>query len=184
MECNLSATYCGHDVLDWFAAVGPTLATLVTAGVAYSAYRGSERIQRLLVRPRLSYSHGLFPAASGPGYRWDIRVRNQGQSPAKLTQVTVLLDGTVIAPAALEPGGNYWARIIGLLGVTPERDLAGWIVMPPEILGVGSEQPFVSATLLGAVPAILAVTTRIELRVAYESTFGETWTESSKTGEM
>jgi hypothetical protein len=186
-ECNLSGTYCGHDALDWLAAIGPTLATFVTAGVAYSAYRGSERIQRLLVRPRLTIRHALIPAAlsgAGPGYKWDIQLRNQGQSAARITHVAILLDGTEIAPDALELPGNYWGRILGRIGVTAGQDLVGWTVSTPETLGAGIELPIVSATLLGAGPAIQGVASRIELRVTYESAFGEHWVESSKTGEM
>jgi hypothetical protein len=183
----LSGTCCGHDALDWLAAVGPTLATLVASGIAWSAYRSNETTQRLLVRPRLGFRHGIVPAPPpSAAFTWAIALRNHGQSAAKILQVDVLVDGTVIAPSPLEQPGEYWTRIIKLVGVFPQTNtlFLGWTINAPESLGAGVEQPLVSGTVLGPVPAIQGLATRIEVRVTYESAFNDSWVESSKSGEI
>jgi len=186
----LSVSCCGHDALDWLAAIGPTLATLVTAGVAWSAYRSSARIQRRLVRPRIGFRHSVMPFVQGPlglppAFMWTIEFHNHGQSAARITQLDVIVDGTVIAPTPLEQPGAYWIRVASLMGVSglPDVPFLGWILTPPESLGAGVGQPLVNAAVMGPTQTIQGLGTRIEVRVTYESAFGERWVESSKTGE-
>lgn len=102
-----------------------------------------------------------------------------------MLQVDVLVDGTLIAPSPLEQPGTYWSRIINLVGVSAQTNtlFLGWIINTPESLGAGVEQPLVSGTVLGPLPAIQGLATRIEVRVTYESAFGDSWVESSKSGE-
>jgi len=182
-ECNLSATCCGHDALDWFAAIGPTAATLFTAWVALRVYQSGERIQRLLLRPRLGFIQGIKQPTPGGPLQWELRLRNHGQSPATVVNLIVLVDGTEIPWAPLENAGAYWGRVLNLLGLRAGPDFIGWELVLPENIGGGSEQPLVDGSVIGAPQAVQTVMTRIEVRVTYKSPFEERWVASSKTGE-
>lgn len=181
----MSTLCCQHDLVDWVTALGPTVATLFTAWVAYRVYSQGERAQRLLTRPRLSFVHGVTPNPSGPGAPlWDFRFRNSGQSTATITSLSVRVDGVVIEPQPLEQGGPYWTRVLVTAGLTVGPNLMGWMLVLPEAVGGGSEQPLASGTLVGNAQAIMALLNRVEVRVMYRSAFGESWTESSKSGEL
>jgi len=166
------------------AAAGPTVATFVTAWVAYRVYSQGEKAQRLLTRPRLGFTHSVKPTPVPNAWLWGLSFRNNGQSTAEIIRVIVLVDGTPVDWQPLEQPAQYWTRILAAIGLTPGADFLGWQLVLPESLGGGSEMGLGTGTVTGTRQAANAVFTRIEVRITYKSVFGDTWTESSRTGEV
>jgi archaellum component FlaG (FlaF/FlaG flagellin family) len=75
----------GHDVLDWFAAVGPTIAAAAAAWAAWSAvkvskqiHKESQSLQRMIARPLLVVSSRV--RHHGSAFNWIVQIANVGQS--------------------------------------------------------------------------------------------------------
>jgi hypothetical protein len=180
-----------HDALDWFAAIGPTIAALAAAGatfftarVARQIHREGQRAQRQLMRPRLVFRNLLRTNPNGAGLQWSVRVRNHGQSAAQITRSAVLIGGTPIEVRPTESMEQFWTQVLKSQGVVEVSGLLSFSFMPPVSLGGGADQRLVEAILLGDEQVLRLAASRIETRITYESAFGERWTESSVSGEL
>lgn len=163
---------CGHDALDWFAAIGPAAAAFFAAWIAWDTYKRGERLQRQLARPLISIRHNLAPGTNV--IRWIIELRNDGASAANIERFRVLVKGEALAAETLQSPDNYWRMVLVGLGALQIRGVTNTrIVRTPLALGGGSQLTLFDATLGGESPALEKVISNLELRLNYTSAFGD-----------
>jgi hypothetical protein len=171
---------CQRDLVDWLAALGPTLATLFAGLATISVYLRGERFQRQLVRPLLAVRHRINP--SDPFIRWIVEIRNEGQGPATIDSITVIADEQIIEPEPMQSPNDYWNGVIFALGVLRIHGLEGGQVVAPPV-SIKSE-PFVlfDAHIQGERDKIDAAIRRLEIRLKYQSSLGERFSIRSRYG--
>jgi hypothetical protein len=175
----VSAPYCQHDLLDWFAAIGPTVATLAAvAATIWAAYVGRQvsrdalRLQRQLSGPRLSI---LERARSNPGsgLEWIAEIRNDGQTAANLKAFRVVVDGKVFDHRSGEEPAEYWGKVLQALGVIRYGSLEGNVLRPPNAIPAGKTELLFQVTLVDPATYARSAMRKLRIEVEYFSLWGE-----------
>jgi hypothetical protein len=122
LEKTLSAICQGRDALDWFAAIGPTIAAAAAAWAAWSAVKVSKQIheesqalQRKISRPLLVVSSRIRHV--GTTFNWIVEITNVGQTAANMESLTVFADRQKIVPEPLEPPKAFWRRVFSIVSL-------------------------------------------------------------------
>jgi hypothetical protein len=132
-----------HDVLDWFAAIGPTAATFFTAWIAWKVYRNGERLQRQLMRPIVAFQSQWVQ----PFCRWIVEMENIGQSAANLESFRVYVNGERIQPEQFEQPRPYWARVMMSAGSLGIQDVDGNLISAPRAIKANEKLPLFDVTI-------------------------------------
>jgi hypothetical protein len=172
----MSANCCGHDALDWLAAIGPTIATFAAAGVAWVVYRSDARARRELSRPMLVFKESLNP--TGLSMRWRLELRNHGQSLADIRQISISVEGKEQKPSRLQQPNPFWDKTLSTLGEVYVASITGNLIFAPFSIGAGFEQLIFDALLEGEEPKIASALVKLNIKVTYESPLGDVYTQS------
>jgi archaellum component FlaG (FlaF/FlaG flagellin family) len=157
----MSGSCSAHDALDWFAAIGPTVAaaaaawaTWKTAQVAKQVGADSLALQRRIERPLLVVGNRLKVIRGRLGIHVIVELKNMGQSAANIESIRILVGGNEVATRTLEPTNEFWTRVINMLA-------------PGEI------QPLLDVTLEGDTTKLHEALRSLEVDIEYKAPWGD-----------
>lgn len=169
-----------HDALDWFSAIGPTIAAFFAAWVAWSTYRRGEILRRQLTRPLVMFRHNLN-VSNQVASRWILELRNEGPTAANIEEFTVLARGEVVSADFFNEPREYWATVFDQLGALRVLEIADpRTIRVPFGLGANTAVTLFDAAFGGDKTAFERIVSGIELRVAFRSPIGEVYRVASK----
>jgi hypothetical protein len=162
-----------HDALDWFAAIGPTLAAFFAAWVAWRTYWNGDKLQRELARPILSIRHN-FQRPSDNTLAWVVELRNDGHSPANIERFSVFVGGEKVELGTIQSPDEYWEGILYQLGALRlTRRASSIAIHPPLAIGAASGITLFNILLLGEDKDFEKVISNLEIRMKFKSHLGE-----------
>jgi hypothetical protein len=172
---------CHHDLVDWLAALGPTLATVFAGLATISVYRRGERFQRQLVRPLLAVRQAISPNVNG-FVRWIVEIRNEGQGPANIDNITVIAGEKIIDPEPMQSPNDYWHGVILTLGILRVHSVEGGQTISPPVSVKGDPLVLFDASVQGETDKISEAIKKLEIRLKYRSSLGEKFSIHSRYG--
>jgi hypothetical protein len=174
---------CQHDFVDWLAALGPTLATVFAGIATIIVYLRGEKFQRQLVRPLLVIRQKFNPMDDERFVRWIAEIRNEGQGAANIDAFTVVASEDIMEPEAMLEPKQYWERVLYALNILRvQRVEHGNTILPPLSVATNEVIVLFDAYVQGTHEGINAAVKRLELRVRYRSSLGETFTIRHRYG--
>jgi hypothetical protein len=175
-----------HDALDWFSAIGPTLAAFFAAWVAWATYKRGEHLQRQLTRPLVMFRHN-FNLGNGAASRWILDLRNEGPTAANIEEFTILARGEIVSAEFFNEPAKYWRLVFARLTVFDHLGSLKPIAVSnpvtirvPYGLAPNSAITLFDASFEGDKESFEKMVNGIELRVAYRSPVGELYRIASK----
>lgn len=175
------ASCCQHDLVDWLAALGPTLATVFAGVATILVYRRGERFQRQLVRPLLVVRHQINP--NEPFVRWIAELRNQGQGAANIDSFTVIAGEEIVEPEPLQAPKEYWEGVLYGLGILRVQTVAdARTVLAPLSVATNESVVLFDANIQGDRDSLNAAVKKLEIRLRYHSALGEKFTLHHRFG--
>lgn len=162
-----------HDALDWFAAIGPTVAAAAAAVATWKAAqvaRDSLTLQRRMMRPLLVIYTRYRVLRGRVGIHWIVELQNLGQSPANIETFRILVGGNEVEPTGdLEPPEEFWSRVMRTLvdpGVGID-ELDGPIYRAPFAIPAGAVRPLFDVKLEGDVDTLNRAIRELEVDIEF-----------------
>ncbi len=167
-----------RDALDWFTAIGPTLAAGAAAWVAWRVGRSTEALQRQIARPMLSLTGRSNNTVAGVHFK--LTLHNGGLSPATVVSCVVFGAAQNLAPNDDESAPDYWRRVLQTLDATFERMalgqlriIVGGLLARGRVIGPQSAVILLEANLQGDPAQLRDLLRRLVVRVTCQSTVGD-----------
>lgn len=134
-----------HDTLDWFAAVGPTIATFGAVGatiwaaaVARRVSREAAELQRRISGPRLTILERARPIPQS--LEWIVEFRNDGQTAANIEALRILVNGSPYEGRPFEDPNAFWSSVLQGLGLMRCGNLGAYRIRTPLALAPNATQ--------------------------------------------
>ena len=169
---------CGHDLLDWVAAVGPTIATLAAVGATIWAGIVARRVsgdaidfQRKLSAPRLTILERV--RVDSPNLTLVVELRNEGQTPASIHALRVFAHNREIAPRSLEDPRTYWTNVLKAVGLMRFGSIEGNVRIPPSSIAGNATDLLFQVVLIDPEAHLRTVIGNLRLEIEYRSLWGE-----------
>jgi hypothetical protein len=162
-----------HDALDWFAAIGPTLAagaaawaTWKTAQVAKQVGGDSLAFRRRMSRPRVIIGKLISWDRGGIGLHVKTEIKNTGQSTAEITSVQIRVEDELVVPTPMEGTLDFWRRVIRMVvpGVKIVA-ISGQVIRPPFALSAEEQYPLLDVRAEGDMEVLFQAFQGIEVAV-------------------
>jgi len=179
-----------HDALDWFAAIGPTvaagaaaIATWKTAKVAEQVGADSLRLQRLIQRPLIVIGSQRRLMRGGTGVHLIVELKNMGQTSGNIESFRVSVGGNEVKIRAMEPTGGFWTRVF--TAATPGARInfkSGQVLLPHFAVSPGEIVPLVDVQLEGDVSEIDVTLNDINIDVRFNASWGEHYSNQARLG--
>jgi len=174
----LNSVCQGHDALDWFAAIGPTIAAAAAAWAAWSAvkvskqiHKESQALQRMIARPLLVVSSRVRHV--GGVFNWIVEITNVGQTAANIESLTVFADRQKIVPELLEAPKAFWRRVLSNVSLPQIQVNQGNTIVSDFALAPDAQILLFDTTLASEHPQLDAAIRKVEIEITYVAPWGD-----------
>ena len=171
---------CPQDsALEWFAAAGPTVATLAAVGatiwstlVARRVSRDAAELQKRMSGPRISVVERT--RLTQESWReWNVELTNDGQTVGSIQGFRVLIDGQPVSRQSFEAPRPYWDSVFQALGLGTLGYVEANALAPPVSVAPGSPYLLFAVILTGQPQQIMEGMRRLRIEIEYASLWGE-----------
>ena len=177
-----------HDALDWFAAVGPTVATFAAVGatiwstlVARRVSHDAAELQKRMSGPRINVVERT--RLTQESWReWIVELTNDGQTVGSIQAFQVLVDGHPLDRRSFEDPKPYWDSVFKALGLGTLGYVEASALAPPVSVAPGSPHLLFQVILTGQPEQIMQGMRRLRIEIEYASQWGERYPVSHDFG--
>lgn len=180
---------CQHVALDWFSAIGPTVATLAAVGatiwatlVARQVSRNGAALQRRISGPRLTILERARPIPQS--LEWIVEFRNDGQTAANIDALRILVNGSPYEGRPFEDPNAFWLSVLQGLGLMRCGSLAGYRIRTPLALAPNATQLLFQVVISDPMSHAQQCIQRLRLEVDYTSLWGEKFSTAEDLGRF
>ena len=180
---------CPQDAaLDWFTAVGPTVATFAAVGatvwstlVARRVSRDAAELQKRMSGPRINVVERT--RLTQESWReWIVELTNDGQTVGSIQSFRVLVDGQPLDRLSFQDPKPYWESVFKALGLGALGYIEASALAPPVSVAPGSPHLLFQVILTGQPQQITQGMRRLRIEIEYASLWGERYPTSHDCG--
>jgi hypothetical protein len=180
---------CQHDALDWFGAIGPTLATVAAVGatiwatrVARQVSRDGAALQQRMNAPRLFF---LERARTVPnGLEWVVELKNDGQTAGSIQSFRVLVNGKPYSGRPFEDPTGYWSNVFQAMGLVLYGGQYANRIEPPLSIAPNAPVLIFHNVINDPLPQVQQCLRKLRLEIEYVSLWGERFETRQDLGAL